>query len=495
MKSKIVTTVLMLILLWCGMTFLWAPNSTAINVWDKISSKQSDLMYKYNSFYTDPTKYWNPMSTINQNYYPTISDLTYKYRSSYIDPAKYWNPMSSINQSHYPTMSDLAYKYTMPSMDYGKYWNPMSTINQRYYSNISDLTYKYTTPTTNLRYTMPSDLTLRQMDMLPPSWSRIPSLPLQNQSYTYMHTPIISQGHSLPSTYQDFIRVSSFDPSRYSNWYGLMQPSYNLAKGTYDYFRSGWNPEMAPSSASFVDLLVATRSPYTATQLTPISPSVGDLWKGGHQAWNAIQTGKITSAWGWGGLAVSIVDFNRNPSFSGFMDIIRSIPGSWMVLPETYLLQRVIEGYRDYCMSLLGDGYHPPSQTISYSQITETKSTFIQESRMTYIERLPFEYDEGVLGVPQPLQNASYPVDLSTLSPEIQRFFNDSFLRGEATKAQLANHLNSLGTSSLNNQYNSMLGFGSNWSFGSSWLNYFNNSYSSYGPLWFNFNYGYKGKY
>jgi len=137
MTRKIVTIVLMTIFWGCIMASVWGPTSTAVDWWDRMYSKQSDLMYKYSSFYTDPTKYPN-------------------------------------------------------------YWSPWSTISQRYYPTTSDLAYKYTPPTTNPKYGAPPDLSLRYMDMLPSAWNQRYSLPSLKQGYTSLPAPNMCHGYSLP---------------------------------------------------------------------------------------------------------------------------------------------------------------------------------------------------------------------------------------------------------------------------------------------------------
>jgi hypothetical protein len=502
MKRKIITAVLTLILLWCEVLFLLAPSSMAINVWDKISSKQSDLMYKYNTYlYPDPTKYWNPMSSINQRYYSTISDLNYKYRSFYTDPAKYWNPMTSINQSHHSTISDLTYKYHSSYTDPTKYWNPMPTISQRNYPMMSDPTYRYSSfypdPT---KYRNPiftgSDLASgvhKEISAVAKLWDRAYPLPTSTPLRTARNIGLDVFGvitaipRDIPSVRQGTYR-----------WY----TSYTLEKGAFF-------------------LLSKMERDLSALGISAPLAAIGEFTKG------------ISSQIGRRQLVPNINEI------TSYLDAFNM--GAWYMLggPELGPAFSTVANFTAWGVR---------SITMPIFQAWADKSVYSQNLESQKILQKRWAYDERVLGIPQPPQGASYmevvrhfqdyryhqnpsnfaqdinllqtnltsikPVDLSTISPEIQRFFNNSFLRGEAIKAQLANQLNSLGTSSLNNwlgqtsltpsinslfsnssfsyQYNSMVGFGSNWSLGSSWLNYFNNSYSSYGPLWSKFNYGYQ---
>lgn len=198
MKRKITTMVLSVIILAGTLGLVGVSALNAVDLWDRIYTRQSDLMYKY-------------------------LDMKYKYSSSYTYTTKYWNPMSTINQRYYPPMSNLTYKYTMPNI--------------------------------NLKYATPPNLTLKYMDMLPPLWNQRYNLPTANLDFKYLDKMLsLNQGSSFASVIQSSRPIDYNDNITVTHPYTNSPLTNNLPSGVnmvsylhkdfkfganlYDYYRS-----------------------------------------------------------------------------------------------------------------------------------------------------------------------------------------------------------------------------------------------------------------
>lgn len=486
MKRKILTTILMLHFLGCMTAIVWAPTSKAIDWWDPKYTRQSDLMYDYRWSYIDYTKYLNPWSSSNQRYTTTASDFAYKYtmrqsdlmyryNSFYSDPTKYWNPMSTINQRDNPRMSDLTYKYRSSSADPAKYWNPMSTINQRYYSNMRDFTYKYTMPTKNIRYTMPPDLTLKYMDMLPPSSSQRYSLPPTIESHWY------------PSMISATSRTLDLPPVTMNLKYSNMGAGSNQWRSYQDYssrvtdLRDVWTDLKFQSDISRIGSVWLSFMRFVTG---PGAVSGGGLIASGSKLLspptspvheNARIGGNILNVVGYVQAALNerylragsiIVGYGLDMWGRGIFDMLRfPITTSHVNL---YNWSRV-EHFGSGTTAEWGEGRHVIIQTYHNDPMW-----LPNQSKLGVPDYLDGTYDKRVItnevshyysgpssltldiSLSRAYSTPIKPLDLNTLSPQTQRLVREHLFGTGTALTQLSNYFSSLRTPSLDNWLNQM---------------------------------------